>query len=304
MIAVWPDCCAVRDAIFFQVVRAVAQEPPGKIDLSLSVIVQLDRVLLRRIGVGQHLVDHHGRHRRDRDAGRAVVGVTRIPVPRIIQITKRVDHHERTAVAIRPARPCAAVVVVHLKHEVAISIDRRNGFPVVPETPLVLAIGQQDSGLAVARLKCGPVFCHNDPFAHTESDVAELVRHTTINLCPVQVDVRGTGVDQLNVFVVVATNRVVHDFTDAQAALERRDSRRIDQDRVVEPHPDRLHLLRGDEHSTVVGRCVRAECLDMHFLPHVLDFPLEMQLVTMPDDPHGHLLLCNRLGVNRLGITF
>ena len=42
----------------------------------------------------------------------------------------------------------------------------------------------------------------------------------------------------------------------------------------------------------------------MHFLPHILDFPLEMQLVTMPDDPHCHLLLCNRLGVNRLGITF
>ena len=133
----------------------------------------------------------------------------------------RIDYLERTAVAIGTTGPVAAVAVVHLKHPVAIAIDQSNCLASVFQPALELAVGKTDTHRAVSREERLAIFCHDDPFTRSKRQVAKAVSNASIELCIAQIHLTTADVKQLEILERIAADRIVHDFAQAQIALER-----------------------------------------------------------------------------------
>ena len=217
----------VGEAVFFRFIEIVGQKPAADVHRVGGGVVELHRIDLRQIGVGERFIDPDRRERRGRgigEAGRAVHVAAGPPTELVTPgVQRRVFVHddERKTEAIGDRIP--GVVVPEIENGFERAADEGEPLAGVVQTARILAGDVADG--RVTRRKCRPVLHEQGGLPRAEGGDAagggEGVIDAVGEAHADQIQRAGADVLQLEVFKIIreigAARRgdgVIHDFGD------------------------------------------------------------------------------------------
>ena len=198
--------------------RIIREDAAGDVGRLRTVVVQLDVVVVRRIGVGEEFIDDHVAQRVGRDwvqaTGRAADGIARGPSKRVVLAVGRPGQDQRMTGAISRNRPRGLVGVIGFQQQGAGLVEQLDAAAAAGQG---IGVRAEDTCHAISALEGGGgPGDHNEATARNGCSGWE--RETDIARQLVAAEVLGfsTRVKQLDK-LKGAVGRMVHDLRDDEA---------------------------------------------------------------------------------------